>query len=348
MEVSPLSREPSSTSAAEFPSGQARAEHDLSLFEGGEAAEVAKELSDEQLVQTLEAMLGEMWGGMGLHDAERFRAVAGEWLQRDESGCISWALGQGDERRREAALLAVIDQLGQSDPVKAIHLYCEIERITLDLLCHFQTENWKAAILEMAVSQPRELAVLLQRFPEAPSYERSGFEASNLVEFDVPEGFDFTGFLGHSADSVRADIPQPHMEVAILEEWAKRDVNASWQFVEESFRAGQVVKWGTVLRQMENSGGAELVYSQAAELLASLPAKKIPAALASSYRWKEILDSVPDKETRLHYLSQLSRWDFSGIKDPFGDTWREYASHAGWDLEETTAELQARQGRVIE
>ncbi|WP_200392220.1 hypothetical protein [Roseibacillus ishigakijimensis] len=232
--------------------------------------------------------------------------------------------------------------------MKAIELYCELERITLNHLYNFRAENWESTIVEMAREDPEALADLLLRFPEAPTYARSGFEGVGVMFFDVHEEFDFEVFLSRAVDFVRADRPQTHMEIDILREWAKRDAVASWEFVEESFSEGKVVRWGAVLREREEIQGKEQTSSQAAELLTTLPAEKLSAALSASYRWKEILDAVPDRETRLNYLSQLSRSNFPGLNDPFADTWAEYARHAGWDVQAFAAEMKARQNEITE
>ncbi|MBK1834784.1 hypothetical protein [Roseibacillus ishigakijimensis] len=344
VEVTPRKSEHMRSQSAARSTAQSDPERWLSRFDGREVAEVAQELSDDELVHALEALLVDMWGGTGYEQAKRFQTVVGEWIQRDKEGCIAWARGQEDEKWREAALLAVIDQLGQSDPLRAIHLYCEIDRVTLAALAGFDAEYWQEAMAKVAEDSPADLAEILNNLPLRPSFEEDGWDAGLLATLRLPEGFDFEELFRLAPEADRVDSAEHHLHVYLLQDWARQDPQAALDHVVARLAQGEMMRWGLVLNEFEKEVGQSETMNLALQVLEQIPQEHQKGVLEASWRWKEMLDALPTEEQRLHYLLLLDPED--DHTDPFRFTrWREYAAHIGLkdeDGEVLGAKLRAR------
>ncbi|MDP0489758.1 MAG: hypothetical protein Q7Q71_01760 [Verrucomicrobiota bacterium JB023] len=336
--------------------GQARSQQSAHInserwllrFAKGDVAEVAQDLTDDELVSALEALLDDMWGGMGSEQAVRFQTVVGEWLQRNQDGCIAWARGQEDDKRREAALLAVVDQLGKldlgaADSLQALRLYCEIERVTIRALADFDAEHWDAALTKVAKENPTEFANLLNRLPYQSTIEENGWGGGMYMNLRLPEDFDYEELFRLAPELERIDTHGRHLSVNLLQGWARQEPQAALEHVTARLAQGEIMRWGGLLREFAQEWGQQETMELALQVTEQIPREHLKEVLEASRSWKEILDAAPTEEQRLDYLLLLDPNEHS--TDAWGEgRWREYARHLG--LTEEQAEELGRQLRA--
>ncbi|MGJ8724175.1 MAG: hypothetical protein ACSHYB_06440 [Roseibacillus sp.] len=304
-----------------------------------EGPSVAKEADDDELPFLVNEAMGGMWGGMGRDDVRLLQRLFGEWLKRDQEGCIAWVRSQKG-KKQEVALCSVASVLARSEPELAFELYCECEKHSVGAFISPLAGTVRKAFLQSAAEGAEALLATMKRLPKNDTNQGQG------VGMDYPEDFDFERLL----DGMRDEVPRAAISTSPLKEWVERDPDAAIDYALDRSLDGKRVSFSMALYGLEKKIGSIESHTVMAERLSALsrnqfdklvensdfvnnsprtrkilplmeeePARQLRLAALSSrpptgfMMSQELLNDLPDNEARIEELSALRGFSQPGM-----------------------------------
>ena len=296
--------------------------------------------------------MGGMWGAIGRDDVRLLQRLFGEWLERDQEGCIDWARRQKG-KKQEVALCSVASALARSQPDLAFDLYCECEGHSAGAFISPLAGMVRKAFIQSAANGAEALLATMKRLPKNDSGQGQG------VGMDYPENFNFEVLL----DGMRDEVSRKAISTSPLKDWVERDPDAAIAYALDRSLDGKRVDFSMALYGLEKKIGSLESQTVMAEHLSALsrsqfdklientdlvnnssrtrkiiplmeeePARQLRLAALSSrpptgfMMSKELLNDLPDNEARIEELSALRGFPEPGMVA---------SALRGWDVPES-------------
>ena len=266
--------------------------------------QLVDEMDEDLLQAVLEELIPQFWGTLSQSEAGRIQALVSKWCEVDFEGCLQWGRSLGNERQKQAVMIAIAVDRQDEDIKRAFEIYAELGVIEGGFDSAFQTSSLGRDVLRTFAKEGAESLLETMRAMHGRKDGGGGWDLEYPADFDFAKFFNGWAALeqDEGVNEVLGDASRSYSPAFSFVSWAARDFHSAVDYAFSSEGPQGETRWFDLITDY-HSGRLGMEASEARSLMG----ERLNELPLSEFR-KVIEDANVGSSTRIGASEELLKY----------------------------------------